>query len=890
MRSRAERWYRRLLVLLPASLRAEAEDELVALFRDDHARVASVGPIAAARFWARMIADLIVASAAERASLRRRARQTVVPDPTPSRRPAMRVLLLLHHVMSDLRLALRRFARTPGWTLVSAGTLALGLAGGLIGGVLVRDVLMRPLPFDQPDRLVRIVEVSGNGGRWWPSFPNAADWREHGRMFDGVGVADIPTVKPVLLDGRAVRVPVSRAGRGLFETLRVRPAAGRLFADDENRPGGEPAAIVSERFWRRDLHAAAPGEASVTVGATRYTVVGVLPDGFRFLGDGAVWTSPADIWTPLDRDTGLGSRTSHGYHVVARMRDGLTLDQVRGEMNQLAARLRIEHGQPTQAHTVLLTPLQDLVVRSAREPLRLLLYASGALLLVSCLNLAAAILAQGLNRAQELRVRLALGASRWTLARHLLVDAAALALPATVLGLLAAAGAFQVIKRSAPGTLPRLDETAMDPSSALAACALAAVAACLAGLLPALLLSRHALSERLRTHGATTGPREQRRLWAGFVAAQVAVTVALLAGTGLLVRSFVAALSVDVGYDAGQVIAVDVALPEPDYAVPERRLAFYAAALDRLRASAGIEEAGLTSALPHITSVYTSGTHRDMPDPKVAMAGYRLVDRAYFDVMGIRRLQGDPGAIERGAVIDRRLVDLLWNGQSALGDRVVNGFAREALPVAGVVGTVREWDQQEAAFGAVYQDYRRRPDRLLAMHLVVRYTGGTAAALRSVRQALADVDPMVPVTIEPLSVRAAESLGGRRLLLLMASGFGMAALFLAGAGVYAMVSFAVARQTRESAIRLALGAHPASLGRRTILQGCLPAAAGVIAGLALALAIGPAMRTQLFQVQPRDPVVLLAAALAMIAAAVIAALHPARRASRVNPAAALRQE
>ena len=728
-------------------------------------------------------------------------------------------------LLNDVKLSVRRLARTPGWTFASAGTLALGLAAAIVAGVVLRDVLMRPLPFPSPERLVRLREVSENGRRWWPSYPNAADWREQGRMFSGVGIADIPRVVPVQLDGRAARVAVSRASRGLFETLGVQPAAGRLFTPDENRPGGAPVAVVSDRFWRTDFRSGSPGTATVTIGMERYTIVGILPPSFKILGDGGAWGAPADIWTPMDRDTNLGSRSSHGYHVIARLRDGVTLDQARAELNQLARTLKQQHGEPTQADSVLMTPLHETVVGASRDPVRLLLYAAVAVLLVSCLNLAAAVLAQGLNRERELSVRVALGATRWRLARHLIVEAATLALPATILGVLAAALTLRAITSSAGGTLPRLDEASIDAQAIALAGGLALLTALIAGLLPAVVLSRRTITERLRTHGAS-GPRAQRRLWTGFVVAQVMLTVVLLAGAGLLIVSFLSALSVDLGYRPSHVLAVEIALPDAQYAEPARRIAYYDAALDRLRQAAGIEAAGLTSALPHLTTAYTSGTSRDGNQSQVVMAGYRLVDRGYFDAIGIARLQGAARALDSGAVIDRRLADALWNGKPAIGDRVSNGFAREVLPVSGVVGTVREWNQGDDAIGVVYQDFHRRPDHILAMSLVVRYAGADGAARQRVAHALAAVDPLVPVSIESLEALTAESLNGRRLLLILAAGFGVAALLLAAAGVYAMVAFAVGRQLRDSAIRLALGAHPSSLGRRVVLQGVLPAAGG----------------------------------------------------------------
>ncbi len=879
------RLYRRLLVVLPRDFRREAEDDMVETFRAAARRAARRGPAGRAAFWVLIAADLAVTAWVERWAARRGAA-------THRQEGASRMNALFVWI-DDTRLALRRLGKTPGWTIAASGTLGIGLAAAIVAGVLARDVLLRPLRFPGSDRLVRLVEVSDDGRRWWPSYPNASDWRDHAAMFSGVGIADIPRVAPVLLDGRAVRVEVSRAGRGLFETLGIRPAAGRFFAPDENRPGGPPVAVVSERFWRTQLGSRRPGTVTLTVGAERHTVIGVLPDNFRMLGDGevlvdpAAWGRPADIWTAMDRDTDLGHRTSHGYHVIARLADGISLDRARRDMNQLATALKATHHEETQADRVLVTHLIDDVTHGSREPLQLLLYAATGVLLVACLNLAAAVLAQGLNRGRELSVRIALGATRLRLARHLVVEAAALAAPGAALGLLGAGLALRVIRVATPGTLPRLDEAALDPQAVAAGIGLAVVTAAFAGALPAIVLSRRSITERLRAHGATL-PRDRHRLWTGFVVAQVALTVMLVAGAGLLVRSFIAALSIDLGYNPSHVLAVDVALPVERYANDSVRSAYYDAVLERLRGTPGIRAAGATSVLPHITTSFTAGTHRDRREAPATFAGYRVVDSGYFEAMGIVRLQGDARALERGVLIDRTLRDALWKQDNPVGDRVVNGFAPGPLPISGVVSSVREWNQDRGGIGVVYDDIHRRP--LQAMHVVARYEDSAGPAIAAVARAFAAVDPLVPVTIAPLDVLVSESLSSRRLLLILAGGFGTAALLLAAGGVYAMVAFVAGRQVRESAIRLALGARPSMLRRHMILRGLFPAVLGTLAGLTIVVAVGSAIRSQLFHVKPTDPLVMIGAALGVLGAAGLASLLPARRATRIEPAAALRRE
>lgn len=876
MTARARRVYRTLLRLLPRSFRAEAEDDLVTVFDDACARLPPGKPLAHVRFWMRIVCDLLVTAAAEWTPPRR------------SRPVSPRAAFTgLPH---DLRYAIRGLVHRPAWTVLNAGTLAVGLAATIVAAVLVRDVLLAPLPFPDSSRLVRLREMSSDGGRWWPSFPNAKDWRAESTVFKGVGIGDIPRVRVVLVDGGAARVPVSRAAAGLFETLGVHLAAGRFFTADENTPGGAPAAIVTEAFWRRSLGGRPLDGARVGIGGTDFAVVGVLPASFRFLGDGAAWTTPADIWTPMERDTDLGQRSSHGYHVIARLTDGVTIERARAEMNALSARLKAQHHEPTQADAVEMRPLQEFVVAKARDPLRWLLYAALGVLLVACLNLAGAILAQGLDRTRELSIRLALGASPLRLVRHLLVQAAALALPAVAAGLTLAVIAIATIRAEAVSTLPRLDEVALD-GRAYALAALAAMGtALLAGLVPACVLASRRFIERLKTRD-TSSAAGSRRVWPALIVAQVALSMLLLVGAGLLIRSFVAALTVDLGYDPAHVLTVDVSLPEVAYAEPAKRIAFYDRALELLRASPDVTAAGLTSVLPHETSAMTAPTSRGVPDAKSIFGGYRLVEDGYFAAAGIPEVRIDRRAFRAGgALVDRTLQRALWNGADPAGERVQNSFSDRVLTVAGVVGAVREWNQDAEATGAVYVDFHTRPERIGAMHVLVRYTGSESAAVSAIRRAMAAADRLVPVSIAPLQTRVTEELADRRFLTIVASCFGVIALVLASVGVYALVAFRVARTLRESAIRLALGAPLSSVRSGAVRLGLAPACIGVAVALAGSVWLGRTLRSQLFHVNAVDPLVVAVAAIAAVTAACVAAAIPARRTARVDPAALLRME
>jgi putative ABC transport system permease protein len=869
---RAERRYRGMLRLLPQSFREESENELLEVFRAAYAgrRVGRV------RFWSRITADLLLTALAEAGS----ARGSGVRTRRDGR--AGRGLGL------DLAQSLRRLRQEPGHAAASTVALGVGLAAAGLVLTLVRGVLLTPLPFPDPDRLVRLIELDSGGGRFYPSFPNISDWRENARIFEGVAAADVPQVRTILHAGGAVRGRIGAVSRDFFRLLGVTTLVGRTFTPAENARGGPPVALVSEEFWRGTLGAQPLDGLSLAVGAETFAVVGVLPAGFRFLGDAGAW-STASVWLPLERDD-PGPRQSHGYHTVARLRPGITLADARAQMNQLALVLKQRHGEETQADQVQMTLLTDDVLRQTREPLQLLSGAALFVLLVTCFNLGAAVLGRGLARAREMAVRSSLGASRLQLVRHLLVESSVIAVPGAVLAVvLTYAGLAQLQRLQL--SIPRLDEVRVDGGAVVFTLALALLVTAAAGAFPALVLSARNPALRLRAHGATSPGREHRRLWMSFIAVQIALALALVCGTTLLTRSLQRLVRTDMGYDADRLIAVDVSLPETRYASPERRLAWYAAALGRIRALPGVEAAGLTGVLPDETTSRTATTLALRRTERTVYAGLRLVDPGYFRALGLTWMTGEPldPVVPRPAlaVIDAGLARQLWNGDSPVGSQLWNSYLTDTLTVVGTVSSVREWNELRSA-GAVYVDYRAHPDMILDMHFVVR--PATASVLRSVRTTLEQIDPLVPVTLEPLRQRIARTYAERRLLLLIAASFAATTLLLAALGVYGVVAWAVGRERRSVAIRLVLGAHPGRVVGSALSFGLLPTALGLAAGLVLTVPALWVIRSQLTGVAPLDPLSMLIGILVLAAGATLAAWLPARTLLRVDPRTVLRQE
>lgn len=860
--------YRAVLRLfLPAAFRAEAGAEMLEVFEDGLAAARRRGMLAVALFTGRAVLDAVVAGAAERRS---------PPVEARSWRQGLRL---------DIRAAVRDASRRPGAAFLSIGTLALGIAATVLIGVLVRDVLLAPLPFADPDGLVRLLERTEEGATFWPSLPNVVDWREQARVFDGVAAADIGTVKPVLIGNDARRVTTGSVSQGFFELLGIRPVAGRGFRPEEGVAGAAAVVLIGEELWSA---LGRPPLEDLVLRIDRETapVIGVVPAGFRFLGHGNGWLQ-ADVWTALERN-GPQERRSHGYHTVARLAPGTDLASARAAMAQLATRLAATYGDDTDAQTVVVEPLASAVLGRTRDPLTLLGAGAIVVLLVSVLNLGAGLLARGIAGAPGLAVRTALGARRADLIRLQLIHASVLAGPGAILGGGLAWLGLQVIRSLSAGAVPRLDQAGIDPLAVAGAVGIAWLAALAAGVLPALTLSRTAgLSARVRTRGSTRG-KHHNLMWDLFVAGQIALTMGLLVAAGLLVRSMIAALDMDLGYEPAGVVIAPIALPESRYLEPDRRVAYFEALLDRLRADPAIAAAGMVSTPPDETFAYIAPARRDVGEASF-WSGFRLADPDYFQTLRIPVETGSLDPASDAVVIDRQLADALWKAESPLGTRVASAMTDGLLPVSGVVGGIREWQQEDGGLGAIYMHYRRRPDALLTMNVLARGPS-PQATIRAFRAAASATDPLVPIDVDLLGDRIARSMADRRLMLGIAGGFALIALLLAAAGVHSLITQAAARRRRETGIRMILGESGGSIRRRMLGAGLRAAVFGVSAGAIVAWMAGRALRSQLFGITAGDPAGLGGAAALLLVTAGLAAWLPARRAVRTDPAALLRDE
>jgi predicted permease len=805
----------------------------------------------------------------------------------------------------DVRVAWRGLRRRPGFALAVLVTLALGV--GATGAVFAAAdaALLRPLPYARPDALVHLwrTHVREPDARGDFSYPDFLDARERAGAF--AGLAGYHSNRMVL--GAGDRPQVLWAGKtsaNFFAVLGVRPAAGRLFAAGEDAPNAPRVAVLSHALWTRQFAAdpAVVGRA-VRLDGAPYTVVGVLPAGFQFARVGA-----ADVWVPFDRPAEWRQRrTMSWFNVVGRLRPGATLAAARRDVDALAAALAREHPDANADRGARVVPLAEELTGAVRPLLLTLLGAAGLVLLVAMANVANLLLVRATARAPELGVRAALGAGRARLVRQLLTESMLLALAGGALGLgLAQLGVHALVGAIPPERLRGMPYLAdVGPSARLVAYTLlvSAAAGLACGLPPAARVARPRLAAALRegARGSSAGGGAGR-LRDGLVAAELGLTVVLLAGAALFGRSLTRLFAVDPGFRAGGVFTAFVPLPRVAYAGRDAQVAFFTRLEEGVRALPGVDGVGLTTKLPLDPGNSTSYRVVGAPEPppgRAPQASFRSVNADYFRTLGIPLVRGATFSPRRGAgpdttaarevVVSASLARRAFGGEDPVGRRLLTGGA--AATVVGVVGDVVIGRLEDAATPTFYLPYAQASD--VSMRLAVRTRGDVAGLEAAVRRVVADLDPEVALyQVYPMEslVRQSESVFVRRFPLLLVGGFAAAALALAVVGTYSVVSYAVAQRGRELGVRRALGAPSGHLVRLVVGRVARTAAVGVGAGLVLAVALARAASGLLYGVGAADPATYAAAAVLLGVVAAAAAAVPAWRATRLDPTAALRHE
>jgi predicted permease len=806
-------------------------------------------------------------------------------------------------MLSDLRQAYRALRAAPGLTAVAVLTLALGIGVTTATYTVIDAVLLRPLPYAAPERLVYLWEQGKTfeNTNAQSSLHDVTEWRRDARTLSHVSayrywlfnLAGAPQAEAVL--GAHVTADA-------FATLGARPALGRTFLPGEDRPGAPRVAVLSDALWRRRF-AADPHVLGRTfrMDGAAYTVVGVMAPGFDLpstLPPNAMLPSRTlDLWVPADVDPLKDSPDNIGWWAFGRLAPGATLDQASAELARLAV---AQHQRsPAAAETIHVRGLRAHVVRPVRPALLLFGAAVGLVLLVACANVAGLLLARGTSRGRELGVRLALGATGWRLVRQLLAESLLLAAAGAAGGLALVTVGVRWLVALAPNGLPRVAEAGVH-GGALAFAALAAVvASVIAGLLPALHAARTAPAGAVRAsgRGTTLGGAAQRARGV-LVVAEVALSLVLLAGAGLLVRSYVSLVRTPLGFRPDHLLTMFTLMPESRLPTDRARGEFLLRSAERIRALPGVEGVAVTDAVPlsglgSYATAWADGEPRPK-DEDLPTLWPHDVSADYHAVLGIPLLAGralsvgDTAGAPRVVVISASLARRLFGGASPIGRRL-RGLRDQPLTIVGVVGDVRANAIDETPQPAAYLPVAQETD--LGGSLLVRTRGDPLALERAARAAIASVDPEQPVmNVRTMDDYVAQALSARRFSLFLTAVFAVSALVLAMVGLYGLLAYLVAQRTREIGVRVALGAQRVDVAR-LVLGGALRLAGlGALIGVPAALVGGRLLRAQLYGVGPADPATIVGVALVLLGTAAAAALVPTRRAARVDPAVALQSE
>jgi putative ABC transport system permease protein len=816
-------------------------------------------------------------------------------------------------LLRELRHAARALWRARGFAGLTALTLALGIGATTAIFSVVHGVLLRALPYREPERIVHLWQVNAREQERFPqaqvSEPNFEDWRTQTRSFRAMALVRRGGPTTVTAVGEPVRAVVATVSGAFFDVMGVRPALGRAFAPEELRQGAAPTVVVSDGFWRRQLDAdrGALGR-TVLVGDAPLVVVGVMPPEFDY-------PAGAELWTPREVEAPNPYRTGHNWQVVARLADGVSADEAQRDLSAVSRRLKQQYGTETMMVDASVVPLREQLVGKVRPRLLILLGASAFLLLIACASVMNLLLARATERRRELALRLALGAGRVRVVRQFLVESLVLSLAGAALGVALAAAGVRLLLALEPGRLPRVGEVGLDAAVLGYALGISVLTALGLGLLTAVRGTRGDIRESLaQSQRSQAGAGGSDRTRASLVVAQVALSVVLLAGAGLLGRSFLRLVSVNPGYRTERAVVVDVALPRPDAPDAGARLAArHDAMLGRLGEIPGVTNAGAVNQFPLGTG-YSDGAFLILSslDEKIAMedfmrlmqdrertgtADFRVASGGYFAAMGIPLVRGrlfddrdGPGA-PHVAVISEALARSRWPSQDPIGKIIqFGGMDGDLTPftIVGVVGDVRERGLDADPRPMFYAHYRQRTRQIASMSYVLRGPadpGTVAAAARAAVRALA---PDVPPRVRTIETVVAESIADRRFTLVLLGVFGAAALLLAMLGIYSVTSYLVAQRQAEIGVRLALGARREDVLRLVVGHGALLTGAGVVIGVVASVGLTRLLGGLLYGVGATDPVTFGAAVAALAGVALLASWLPARRAARLDPMRVLR--
>jgi putative ABC transport system permease protein len=817
---------------------------------------------------------------------------------------------MLDAVRRDVAYALRGLRRAPGFTLLVVLTLGAGLGAATTIFSVVNGVLLRPLPYRQPDRLVMIWNDFGQGAQTLPatSATDYLDYRRETRLFDdfaaGTGGSEVGATGVLTGEGSSERVELTPISANLLPLLGVTPILGRPFTEEEDVFNGPKVVMLTYGLWQRRYGGdrAIIGK-SIQVDAVSRTVVGVLPPDFRLLLPPEVYAiREGDVYTPLQIDLGnLPPRNLTTLTVFGRIKAGVTHAQAQDEMDRLAARFRSTYPEHQASQVrIRAVPLHHDVVKGVEPTLVILLAAVGLLVLIACANVANLLLARATVRERELAIREAMGADGWQIARQLLTESLVLAALAGAVGVGLTYAGLAALARLAPAGLPRLADVRVDGTVAAFTVLLCIGTAALFGLAPAIHAARPGGREALRSGGRVANARHQGRVRNALIAAEIALSLVLLVSGGLLVRSFLALQRVRPGFEPAGVLTFQISLPLGAYPKGSTRKEFYEELDRRLAGLPGVTSVGRTNQLPLTGSgalqpyAYDEETARNFES---VTAEARWVSPEYFRTLGTRLQAGRAFTREdlwfgpnRTIIVDERLAKRVWGTVDPIGKSLQldpTGTPNQDATVVGVVEATRLLGLGDYGLPAIYRPY----PPLLSATYAVRASGAPAMLIPAVRREVAGMDPSLPVAdMRPLAEYVEDALAGPRLSLLLMQAVGGLALLLATIGIYGVISYSVNQRQREFGVRIALGEPPDRLTRAVVRQGARLIGVSVAIGLAGAVVATRVVAGLLYGVSPLDPMTFASVSLALTAVALTACYLPARRASRADPLSVLRDE
>jgi putative ABC transport system permease protein len=803
---------------------------------------------------------------------------------------------------NDIRYAIRMLVKQPAFTFVALVTLALGIGANTAIFSLVNSILLQPLPYREPDRLVRMIQSSPKLGlsTWGVSQAAFAAYRDQNRSFDALAIFNSSGIN-LTGAGEPERLPVSNVTADFFRVLGINPILGRTFQEGEDTPGKNSVCVISHALWQRKFG----GDPNVvgrtlSLNQTPTQIIGVMPAEFKFP------RTETELWIPLALNP---TRTApYAFQVVARLKANLPLAQAQTETTEILQNYGRQHPKTSETvglnegagPTTIVTPLKEMIVGKIQKPLLVLLSAVAFVLLIACANVANLLLARATARTREMSVRISLGATPSRLVRQLLTESVLLSALGAIAGIGLAALGIQLLDKLPLTGIARLEEVRLNGTVLAFTAALTVFTGLLFGFMPA--LRAYAMGMAAGIRDGARGSVSHRRLNSALVAVQFALSLVLLIGAGLLLKSFQRLSSVDLGFNPEQTLTMVATLPQAKYQDAEQALRFYNSALEQLKTSPGITAAGLTTNLPFGNDGNVDGVIVEGQGPpeggslaQTEQAEIQSVTPGTFAALGIALREGrdfqtsDDSDSLRVAIIDEPFARRYWPTGTVIGRRIQTTGDQEWMTVIGVVSGVKHRDLIEEKRPHIYRALAQSPAPRAAF--VVRTTGPPNASVPTLRAAIRQLDPDMPLyLVRSMTEIIGQTMGTQRLTNILLTAFAVLALLLAAVGIYSTMSVYVGSRTKEFGIKLALGAPPRNLRLSVLRQGMLLTAAGVVVGVAGSLALTRTIRSLLFEVSATDPVVFTAIPLLLVIVSLVACYTPARRATKVDPLVALKAE